>query len=625
MSSPVELPVVAPAGALEAVRDSQLLAGLSAADAALVASHLRPRRFARGELVLAEGDPPGELHVIVSGTAEASAIDREGRAHRLDAVGPGATIGEMSLLSGQPASCTVVATSDLDVRSLSADDLDALCAECPQLLRNLACIVSARLVRSNRHTIRGPATTVTMVHDDGVSPLLAYALAASIAWHSRRATVLLVLDDRPAAELAAFATSRLQRDGSLTSLPRAAARAAAGGAEVVLAPAAATLGADALDRLHRELVGRYDHVLVLVRGAGVATDAPASLKPARTLVLSPGRGSAIQARGGRSWREGYGDDDGLVGLPELRDEDLHGLPSGLLAPSTMAGRALGALARDLAHLRVGLALGAGSLHGYAHVGVLRVLERAGLAPDCLTGTSVGAGVAGIVALGRSSHDVEAMLDQAATNVFRVSVSTRGLISSEALAQMMRELGGNSLIEDLPTPLGIVAADILHGRVVVFRSGVLWRAVLASSAIPGVYPAQRIGDHVLVDGGILNPVPGEAVTRMGADAVIGVRLGCGAAERVDGAEAIGQSGRVPSMLKVMNRTLRLMQHKISLETSSGVDVLIEPGTGQAEATRGTGGELRRFAEGRRYIELGEAAAEAALPHIAAAIPWLRPGP
>ena len=80
------------------------------------------------------------------------------------------------------------------------------------------------------------------------------------------------------------------------------------------------------------------------------------------------------------------------------------------------------------------------------------------------------------------------------------------------------------------PLGVVAADILLGREIVFRSGLLWRAVLASGSMPIVYPAQRIGPHVLVDGGIVNPVPASVVSAMGADVTVGVRLGASAPAR-----------------------------------------------------------------------------------------------
>ena len=92
---------------------------------------------------------------------------------------------------------------------------------------------------------------------------------------------------------------------------------------------------------------------------------------------------------------------------------------------------------------------------------------------------------------------------------------------------LRRIGGRARIEDLPVPLGVVAADILQGREIVFRSGLLWRAVLASGSMPIVYPAQRIGPHVLVDGGIVNPVPASVVSAMGADMTVGVRLGASA--------------------------------------------------------------------------------------------------
>lgn len=592
-----------------------LLEGLSDQEASLVTSSLRLRHFRAGSVLLAAGERPQALYLLEAGTADVLAVDRDGRRHRLNRLGPGETIGEMSLLTGQPASATVRATSPVEVLSLSADSFERLGETCPRLGRNLATIVSQRLARSTRRTLHTSSAVVTLLWDRGAPSLLAYALAASLAWHTRAPTAVLVLDDDPPAELDELACVRIRADGELAGA--SCGSRPPGAAALFLAPAAHTLGPSALGRLQHELAARHDHLLVWSRAADLD-----GFDGARRLELrASGTSGGATIRGARGWAEGR-PDGAVISLPPLQRADRARLAAGALPPGTPAGRVLGALARDVARLRIGLALGAGSLRGYAHVGVLRVLERHGLAADCLAGASVGAGVAGMVALGRGSGDVEALLDEAAGHVFRLGLPTRSLVSSQALAKMLRRLAGRGRIEDLPVPLGVVAADILQGREVVFRSGLLWRAVLASGAMPGVYPAQRIGPHVLVDGGIVNPVPGSVVAEMGADVVIGVRLGDGAPALLNDVEAVDAGGRVPSVLTVLGRTLRVMQHRISLDVASTATVLIEPGLDPRARPRSAGGELRRFTQGRRYIELGEAAAEAALPQLTATVPWLR---
>jgi NTE family protein len=128
-----------------------------------------------------------------------------------------------------------------------------------------------------------------------------------------------------------------------------------------------------------------------------------------------------------------------------------------------------------------------------------------------------------------------------------------------------------------------------------------------------YPLLRID---FLDGGIVNPVPGKTAAAMGADKVIAVRLGRLRPTTDSGAEARDASGRVPSAIEAMVRSVELMQTTMRTERST-TTITIEP---HCEDVSTIG--LRRFSLGRRYIEAGEAAVEAAVPRIAAALPWVR---
>jgi len=191
-----------------------------------------------------------------------------------------------------------------------------------------------------------------------------------------------------------------------------------------------------------------------------------------------------------------------------------------------------------------------------------------------------------------------------------------LMSVAGVARIMRAVwGDNTRIEDLPTPLAIVAADIVTGSEVVLNRGLLWAAALASISIPGIYPPQRMGERLLVDGGVVDPVPSGVVRSLGSDIVIAVRLSTRAAARVEEAEAIEASGKVPSVVHTIlrSRDLMLGLHRSAYGEAS---VVIEP---EFPPTTGLG--LRDFSRGQRFVEIGEAAAEASLQLITARVPWL----
>jgi NTE family protein len=154
--------------------------------------------------------------------------------------------------------------------------------------------------------------------------------------------------------------------------------------------------------------------------------------------------------------------------------------------------------------------------------------------------------------------------------------------------------------------------------VVFRRGLLWAAVLASMAIPGIYPPLSMGPYTLVDGGVLNPVPVDVAAAMGADVVIAVKLSRRPTSTAVTEEAVAIAGRVPPMVHTVMRAIEIMQSKIGTHAVAAATIQIEPDLGDI-ADPG----LRRFSQAQRFVAPGERAAEAALPRLAAALPWLRP--
>ncbi len=175
--------------------------------------------------------------------------------------------------------------------------------------------------------------------------------------------------------------------------------------------------------------------------------------------------------------------------------------------------------------KVGLALGGGSARGWAHVGVLRGLEKRGIRPDVVCGTSAGALVGAAFALGRLD-EIERWLAllQWRDVVGYLDFSFKGgVIKGRRLFDFFAEHVGDRNIEDLPMPFGAVATDLSNGDEIWLRRGSLFAAVRASVSIPGFLQPVKLDGRWLVDGGIVDPVPVELCRALGADIVIGVDI------------------------------------------------------------------------------------------------------
>jgi NTE family protein len=177
--------------------------------------------------------------------------------------------------------------------------------------------------------------------------------------------------------------------------------------------------------------------------------------------------------------------------------------------------------------KVGLVLGSGSARGWAHIGVIRELTSMGIEPDIVCGTSAGA-LVGAIYVKQKLDLLESWARHMTTlNVVKYFdvrlVMGGGFMEGKWLMDTLRTNFGEGQIELLPKPFAAVATDLKTGQEVWVRSGPLWDALRASIAIPGFVTPMRIGDHLLVDGGVVNPVPVSLCRAMGADVIIAVNL------------------------------------------------------------------------------------------------------
>ena len=252
--------------------------------------------------------------------------------------------------------------------------------------------------------------------------------------------------------------------------------------------------------------------------------------------------------------------------------------------------------------KLGLALGGGAARGFAHIGVIQVLEENGIKPDMVVGTSAGSVVAAFYASGKTGAQLQWLadsMDESQLTDWTVPFMSRGMLRGEALGRYINTQLNGAKIEDLKIPLGIVATDLQTGDGILFRRGDIATAVRASSAVPSVFEPVRIGNKDYVDGGLVSPVPVRYARQMGADIVIAVDI-----------SSRPEDAKTTDMLKVLLQTFSIMGKSISQLEMAQAEVVVRPAMSDVGSTE--------FAARKKSIEAGRAAMKLALPALKAAL-------
>ena len=259
-------------------------------------------------------------------------------------------------------------------------------------------------------------------------------------------------------------------------------------------------------------------------------------------------------------------------------------------------------------LRIGLALGGGAARGFAHIGVIKVLEANGIMADRVVGTSAGSVIGALYAAGFTAyqlHELALKMDEAEIADWALPFLGQygGVIKGEALQNYINRMVRNKPIEQLAKPLGIVATELQTGQAIVFRRGNTGMAVRASSSVPGVFQPVHIGGKDYVDGGLVAPVPVRFTREIGADFVIAVDISSRPAEQ-----------QVSGTVGVILQTTAIMGQSIKQQELHGADALIQPVMPEVKAAD--------FDARHAAILAGEKAALAVLPALKARLAQMR---
>jgi NTE family protein len=248
--------------------------------------------------------------------------------------------------------------------------------------------------------------------------------------------------------------------------------------------------------------------------------------------------------------------------------------------------------------RIGLALGGGAARGFAHIGVIQVLEEAGIQPSLVVGTSAGSLVAALYANGKSGADLQRIaetMEEATFADWTLPIFSRGMLRGAALARYVSAQVEGRPIESMSLPLGIVATDLNSGLGVLFRRGDTATAVRASSAVPALFQPVKISGREYVDGGLVSPVPVRYAQQMGADLIIAVDI-----------SNAPEGNPASDTLQILMQTFAIMGKSINDFELKNADVVVRPallGVGSAD-----------FSARRRSIVAGRVAMQAMLPRL-----------
>jgi NTE family protein len=249
-------------------------------------------------------------------------------------------------------------------------------------------------------------------------------------------------------------------------------------------------------------------------------------------------------------------------------------------------------------LKIGLVLGGGAARGFAHIGVIQVLEEAGIRPGLVVGTSAGSLVAALYASGKNGAQLQQVaetMEEANFADWTLPIFSRGMLRGEALGRYVSLQVKGGVIESLPMLLGIVATDLHSGKGALFQRGDIATAVRASSAVPALFQPVKIAGHDYVDGGLVSPVPVRYARQMGAELVIAVDI-----------SSAPEGNPASDTLQILMQTFSIMSKSINNFELREADVVVRPAL--------IGVSSADFGARRRSIEAGRVAMLAMLPQL-----------
>jgi NTE family protein len=442
-----------------------------------------------GMQLVRNGEHDRAVFLVVTGSLGVFVSDVNGGKRLVATVPAGETVGEMSLLTGESHSATLVALRDTELLRLGPEAFDTLLTRYPRIMLNLLKIVVRRLRETTRGAHQGsrPKTFAVIPLQRGLAnETVARALAGVLVEMGAKASVL----DVSASDETTEWFNRFEAEHDVVFYQ-----------------------GDQPDSTWTNFCLRQaDRVLLIARA-----DETLPLHPFERRFFKREMGAVPELL---LLHPGESPHRGMPQHVELRS-DLFGTHHHVRTGNTTD---LKRLARFIAGSAVSIVLAGGGARGFAHIGVLRALRETGVPFDYVAGTSMGGIVAAGIAMEWSIEELtERVRDGFVVNkpLSDYTIPLIALFRGAKVSALLQKHFGDIRIEDLPKPYFCVSSNLTTGRDHVHRSGPLWRALRASVALPGILPPVTEGGQLLVDGGVMNNLPVDVMAAEARGPIIAV--------------------------------------------------------------------------------------------------------
>jgi NTE family protein len=626
------------------LKEIPLFSGLSQEELSYIKKKSSYEEFKKGQVIYKEGSAPSYFYCIIRGRAVISTLDHAGKQQILEYLHRGQYFGIISALTGEAHSVTAKALNDCLLLLIPKEDFDGLLKRIPQLAIDLSKTLSLRLKRKDIHPKTIFESTIIAVlssYPQAGKTVYASNLAFSLNKESRKRSIIVDICREDKAHRMPWLL-KSGKDYRVMNLSSRSFRVDKlkeyilkdkFGIDIIyltytnrdeLWPKAVV---DILSMLVNDyhfvvldLPCRRENTILTILNQSdlihiLTSPRAADLKSTRSLIkkLEKGFGfseSKIKVIVNESKssklspeeKQAFLGQEVFANLPKIEPR-----VSGRLVienPEAQYSRVIRRISRQEGNCLVGLALGVGVAYGFCHIGVLKVIEEEDIPIDVIAGSSMGAFIASLWAIGKSSSEILAIAKEFKEpkyiwNLLDFTFPLLGFIKGNKLYNMFKSYLGDKTFYDVKIPLKIIASDVKRKKSIVFDKGPIIDALMASCAMPGVFAPFTQKGEMLFDGGVINPLPTEPLLEMGAKKIIAVNLTPSREDLIRQYEEIKQDLTVKverikknewfnikeylrkklkvNILDFIFSSFEIMQSEVALKEAQLADIVLHPDT------------------------------------------------
>lgn len=550
------------------IKEIPLFADLSDVERQLINERCQLCEYKKGEIIYAQGSAPSALYCLAVGRVVIYANSHSGQNPVLEYLHRGRYFGIISLLTNEPHSVTAAAVNDCLVLAINKDDFDLILQKVPRLAIDLSQTLSRRLKRKDLHEKTVFESTIISVFSS-YSPVgkTIYAMNLALGLFQETHKSVIILDIAPAdkshtllkrmeiEDLRIFNLCAFSRE-SLGNLKEFILKSKFG-PEIICFhyQPQDECCVNSIVNVLSLLVNDY-HYLILdlpviadAQVLGILNQSDiihmvtgpelADLEKTRELINRLKEKGNFQEAKIKVIVNEYKDSKLapaeqseilnykiFANLPKIDFASTNRII--LDHPDCEHSRAIKRISREIGNCFVGLVLGVGAGYGFCHVGVLKVIEEEKIPVDIIAGSSIGALIAGLWAIGKSSTEIleitrEFREPKHIWGIIDLTFPLFGFIKGNKLHRFLKKHFGNKTFYDTRLPLKVIASNVKRKEPMVLDSGLLIDAIMASCAMPGVFMPFKLKGEMLFDGGVINPLPTEVLFKMGLKKIIAVNV------------------------------------------------------------------------------------------------------